>query len=71
MSGGGARTYKHPMTPMGGANEEQPQTFQWSRGVYELLHRRNTGAFCNTSLLEEQGQKSYNIHDILGTDCYL
>ena len=36
----------------------------------ELLRCRNTGAFCNISLLEDHGQKSYNIHEIVGTDCY-
>ena len=63
MSGGGTRTYKKSAYSMWWANEEQPQTFQGSRGGAELLRCRNTGAFCNISLLEDQGQKSYNIHD--------
>ena len=70
MSGGGATAYKHPMTPWGGRMRSNLKLSKGAKGVSELLRRRNTWAFCNTSLLEEQMQKSYNIHEIVGTDWY-
>ena len=45
MSWGGTETYKHPLNSMGWANEEQPQTSQVSRGVFELLPDMKSALF--------------------------
>ena len=59
----GPEHIRNPHIPCGGRMRSSLKLSKGAEGGAELLRCRNTGAFCNISLLEDQGQKSYNIHD--------